>query len=302
MDQLQAAVAFTFVLCASPAETAGVPSETVTIPAYREIPHASSIATEATYLAAAADRRFRFERISYVSDGLTVYAYLYGPRSSGEKRPIIVFNRGSWTWPKGFAGELLPMAHRLAEAGYYVIAPMYRGSGGAAGRDEMGGADLDDLMNLEPVLARIPGADPSRVFLYGESRGGMMVYQALREGFPARAAAVVGAFTNLEGMLNSPRGAQAASQIWPDLGSNRASIVTCRSAVEWPTRISAPVLIIHGAADHDVPPSQSLEMAAKLVEAKKPVQLMLIDGEDHVISGNTIARDRWVIEWFRRHR
>jgi poly(3-hydroxybutyrate) depolymerase len=42
------------------------------------------------------------------------------------------------------------------------------------------------------VLAEVgrSGADPARVFLAGESRGGAMVYMALRDGFPARAAAV----------------------------------------------------------------------------------------------------------------
>ena len=72
---------------------------------------------------------------------------------------------------------------------------MYRGSEGAPGRDEMGGADLADLMNIRAVIASLPYADATNTFLYGESRGGMMVLQALRDGFEARAAATVGAFT-----------------------------------------------------------------------------------------------------------
>ena len=241
------------------------------------------------------------ERLRYQSDGLTVFAYVYGPRALPGKLPIIVFNRGSWTWPNGFAGELLAMAHRLAERGYLVVAPMYRGSGGAAGRDEMGGSDLDDLLNLGPVLARLPSGDPSRVYLYGESRGGMMVYQALREGFHARAAAVVGAFTDLNRMLASPGGAQAGGQIWPDLTSNRAAIVARRSAIEWPDKIMAPILIIHGAADREVSPTQSLDMTARLLAAKKPVQLVILDGEDHVISGDPAGRDNLVLDWFQHH-
>ena len=43
-----------------------------------------------------------------------------------------------------------------------------------------------------------------KIYLYGKSRGGMMTYQALRDGFPARAAATVGAFTDLEAMLRKP--------------------------------------------------------------------------------------------------
>ena len=83
--------------------------------------------------------------------------------------------------------------HRLTDAGFAVVAQMYRDSEGAPGRDELGGADLADLMNIQPVIAALPYADAGQMFLYGESKGGMMAPQALRDGFPARAAAVVGA-------------------------------------------------------------------------------------------------------------
>ena len=295
-----AVAAFGVLLVASPARAA-LRIEPVPLPAYADIPHAAEYAFASDYAIAASDRRFALRRFAYPSDGLTVYAYLYGPRSTGRKLPVIIFSRGSWTWPNGFAGELLTMAHRLAADGYIVVAPLYRGSGGSAGVDEMGGADVDDLMNLRPVIAEIPGADPDRVYLYGESRGGMMVYQALRDGFPARAAAVVGAITDLHGMLANPKWAVAGAQIWPDLATHRTEIIARRSAVQWPRKIGAPLLIIHGARDTQVPPAQSLEMAGKLVQLGKPVQLILVDKEGHTINGRAADRDAWVVDWFRRH-
>jgi dipeptidyl aminopeptidase/acylaminoacyl peptidase len=278
----------------SPAE------QLLTFPPQESVPGLAPYGSREAYAAAAADRRFVMEQIRYPSDGLTVLAYVYRSATPAGRLPVIVFNRGSWTW-ESFHPQLLVMAHRLAEAGYVVVAPMYRGSGGTPGRDEMGGAELDDLLNLRPVLATLPGVDPARVYLYGESRGGMMVYQALRSGFPARAAAVFGAFTDLEGMLAAPKGMEMARKIWPqELEKDRAGLVERRSALRWPERISAPVLIMHGGADRSCPPEQSLKMAEALQAAGKPYELKVFFGEGHVLSGRAEERDQDAVRWFHR--
>jgi dipeptidyl aminopeptidase/acylaminoacyl peptidase len=259
-------------------------------------------ASREDYAAARADTRFVMEQFTYQSDGLTVGAYLYRPRQrAAGPSPVIVFNRGSFTRPNGFAGEMLVMAHRYAEAGFIVVAPHYRGSNGWEGRDELGGADLHDLMNIAPVLARIEGADVSRVFLAGESRGGAMVYMALRDGFAARAAAVWGAFTDLEQSLapDSPQ-AQYAPMIWPDLATNREEIVQTRSALRWADRINTPVLIMHGGADEDISVDQSRRMDAELTRLGKTHAFRVFDGEQHVIGRRGAERDAEAVAWFRR--
>ena len=81
----------------------------------------------------------------------------------------------------------------LQIAGFSVLAPMYRGSEGAEGQDEMGGADLQcTLMRVVALADELPSVDAQDLYLLGESRGGMMVLQAIRDGFPARAAAIYG--------------------------------------------------------------------------------------------------------------
>jgi dipeptidyl aminopeptidase/acylaminoacyl peptidase len=42
-------------------------------------------------------------------------------------------------------------------------------------------------MALMPLARRLPYADADNVFLYGLSRGGMMSFLALKQGFPAKA-------------------------------------------------------------------------------------------------------------------
>jgi dienelactone hydrolase len=69
------------------------------------------------------------EQIRYPSDGLTVLAYVYRAVASSGRLPVVVFNRGSWTWDS-FHAQLLVMAHRLAEAGYVVVRPCGRAGPG----------------------------------------------------------------------------------------------------------------------------------------------------------------------------
>jgi dipeptidyl aminopeptidase/acylaminoacyl peptidase len=274
----------------------------VKVPSFESERGHSWSSTREEYDAALADADYVFEQFSYPSDGLTVGAYLYRPRQRSEAPlPVIVYNRGSFTRPDGFAGEMLVMANRYARAGFIVVAPHYRGSNGWKGRDELGGADLDDLMNIVPQLARIDGADPARVYLAGESRGGMMVYQALRDRFPARAAAVWGAFTDLPALLvpSSPQ-AKYAPKIWPDLERNRDAIVERRSALRWADRIRTPVLIMHGTADEDIPVDQSQRLAAELERLGRSHRLLLFEGQQHRIGGRGSERDAAAIEWFRR--
>ncbi len=272
----------------------------VMFPAYETVPKLDNYASVDTYRAAVADTRFVMEQLTYDSDGLKVHAYLYRPATPSGRSPVVVFNRGSHTWP-AFSAELVAMANRLASAGYVVVAPMYRGSGGAPGRDELGGADLGDLFALLPVIRALPYANPDELYLYGESRGGMMVYQALRDGFPAKAAAVVGAFSDLDRMLADSRWQQAGASIWPDLPTNREAIVARRSAVRWPEKLTVPILMLHGAKDRAVDPGHSFALAQKLAALGADYELHVVAGGDHTLSRRASDRDRWVVDWFRAH-
>ncbi|HEU4883938.1 MAG TPA: prolyl oligopeptidase family serine peptidase [Longimicrobium sp.] len=260
-----------------------------------------SAGDSANYERARVDRAFTFRKVRYWSDGLRVVGYLYLPVSSPAARPVIVYNRGSW-----IAGDqapaLLATFHRLASAGFMVVAPQYRGSDGGEGRDELGGADVADVLNAVALARRLPGADTGNVFMYGESRGGMMTYQAIRDGAPIRAAATVGGLADIEAARASdPYSRQATLQIWPDFEARQEEIVFRRSVLRWPERITVPLLILQGTDDRQVLPEQSLRLASHLARLGRRFELHVIAGGEHMLSRHAAQRDAEIAAWFRLH-
>ena len=256
--------------------------------------------TRDEYEHALTDERFQFQKLLYASDGLSVVAYVLGPVGATTPLPTIVFNRGSGAH-KDIAPVLMPYMHRLAQEGYLVIAPMYRQTDGGEGIDANGGDDLNDLLNILPVIRALPYADENNIFMTGESRGATMVYQAIRENFPMRAAAVWGGFTDLQVLLEQqPMMVEYAKQNWPGFGDDLQASVERRSAIYWPESFGIPVLLMHGESDGSIAVSQTLDLAGKLQQAGKLYGLIVFADDNHILHRSQLERDRASLNWFRK--
>ena len=253
------------------------------------------------YERAITDERFEFEKLIYKSDGLNVLAYVYKPRNVEAALPVIIFNRGSGVH-KDIAPVLVPYFHRLAMEGFVVIAPMYRQTDGGEGSDANGGDDIHDLLNILPLIRSLPYADADNIFMTGESRGAMMVYQAIREDFPMRAAAVWGGFTDLEALIEAqPALVDYAVQNWPGFDTNNMQEnIERRSAIYWAEAFDVPVLFMHGESDGAVPVEHTYKMVQKLQNLGLLYGLIVFADDNHILSRNEVERDRASMQWFRK--
>jgi dipeptidyl aminopeptidase/acylaminoacyl peptidase len=228
-----------------------------------------------------------FFRIKYLSDGLKVTGYLAMPKKTG-KYPCVIFNRGG---NREFGalnpGSVVRILGEVASWGYVVVASQYRGNAGGEGREEFGGSDVNDVLNLVPLLSHLEEADTSRVGMYGWSRGGMMTYLALTRTTRIRAA-VVGSGMADALMITSKRPEMDTvfAELAPGYWKNRDSVLKARSAVYWPEKIcmTTPVLILTGSADRRVSPDEQMEMVRKLYEIKHPVRFELFEGGQHSLA------------------
>jgi dipeptidyl aminopeptidase/acylaminoacyl peptidase len=248
-----------------------------------------------------ASRQGRCERIMYSSSGLRVAGYVLRPPSPGPHPVILWLRGGSREFGKIEQVTLLNL-NWLANAGFIVIAPQYRGADGGEGADEFGGADVDDVMSLVPLARSLPGADLHRMYLLGGSRGAIQGTLAMRRGLPVRAAAFRGAVFDLRAMLAfRPYFREGWREMMPGFKDDPGAAMDRRSAILWPGELKAPVLMVHGRQDWRSQVEGVQAMDAGLARAGVPHKLVIYERDEHQLA---LHRTEWlneVVAWFRQY-
>ncbi len=253
----------------------------------------------------AAIEKVEVRAVTYSSDGLRVTGWLVRPKGD-ETLPCVIYNRGgNREFGALTARAAAVQLGRIASWGYVVVASQYRGNAGGEGREEFGGADVNDVLNLVPLLRSLPRADASRIGMFGWSRGGMMTYLALART-DAIAAAVIGAgmadaFDNVKRRPEMERGVFA--ELVPGFAADREAALAARSAVRWAEKLAprTPLLLLHGTADWRVRPGEAMAMAERLLELKRPFRFVLFEGGDHGLSEHRAEADRLARDWLDRY-
>jgi dipeptidyl aminopeptidase/acylaminoacyl peptidase len=242
--------------------------------------------------------------ITYASGPLKVKGYLAVPKQ-GERMPAVVFNRGGNREFGAITDEQAVLRlGGIARWGYVVAASQYRGVQGGEGKEEFGGAEVDDVLNLIPLLESIPKVDATRIGMFGWSRGGMMTYLALARTDRIAAAIVGSGVTDVPDMLaRRPEMEDVLQALVPGYPGNKEEALTARSAVRWPERLAkkTPILILAGTADWRVNPKQALDMAAALLAAKHPFRLVMFEGGEHSLTEHRAEVDRLARDWLDRY-
>jgi dipeptidyl aminopeptidase/acylaminoacyl peptidase len=190
------------------------------------------------------------------------------------------------------------MAQALAQQGYLVIMPQFRGSSGfgwehrSAGIGEWGGKMQDDISDAVAQFAGRGMIDPARVCIVGASYGG---YAALAGGAFTpdlyRCVVSINGIGDLAGFREWVRRAQGSSSqalaYWEmQIGGDRYTkeVALARSPEAASGQFKAPVLLIHSRRDEIVPVEQSKSMHSALKKQGKAVEYVELDGDDHYLS------------------
>lgn len=266
--------------------------------------------TEASYNASVGNLRglsgMSVSAITYDSDGLAVTGVEVLPDlAPGERVPLMLYNRGG----SGNYGMLSPgqitalMAPFVKAMRVGLLATNYRGNGGSEGREEFGGADVGDVLNLLALGQSQRWWDGKNSFMLGWSRGGMMTCRAMAEGAQLTAAAIgAGLFDAAANLAARPQMERVFTRFVQSFGESRDEVLRARSAVCWPEKITAPLLLMHGDADAVVDVSGARELHAKLDALGRPVKYVEYAGGDHALRKHWKPWVDETVAWFAAHR
>lgn len=191
------------------------------------------------------------------ADGLTIAAAWHPPAPG--KAVALFFHGNGDDW----AGGARAMA-ALEQAGFGVLLPEYRGYGANPGQPDEVGFYADGRAALAWLEAR--GIAPGKVVLVGNSIGGGTATQLASEVRPA-ALVLISAFSSLPDVVAERFPWLPGRWLVKDRFDNAAKI----------GQVAAPVLLLHGTADHQIPHSHS----QRLAKAAPRATLVLVSGTAH---------------------
>jgi dipeptidyl aminopeptidase/acylaminoacyl peptidase len=224
-------------------------------------------------------------------DGTQIRAYLTLPRGREAKGlPLIILPHGG---PYGVRDKLdySDEVQFLANRGYAVLQPNYRGSAGYGtkfaelGEGQIGRTMQDDLDDGMDWLVSQGTVDRARVCVAGASYGGYAaLWAVIRNPERYRCGASFAGVTDWKRQLSYQSGSLSRKEKreWRATvtGSDKFNLDEVSPAKQV-ARLTRPVLLAHGDKDTRVPFSQFNAMRDAAQRAGKPIDTLVFEGEGH---------------------
>jgi dipeptidyl aminopeptidase/acylaminoacyl peptidase len=224
-------------------------------------------------------------------DGRQIPTFVFQPRGDGPAGPraaVFLVHGGP---ESQLRPTFNPTIQYLVQRGFVVVAPNVRGSSGY-GKAYL---HLDDVeLRMDAVVDLAAGArwaaqaglaDPARIAVMGQSYGGFMVLAAVTE-YPDLWAAGIDIYgianfvTFMENTGPWRRKHRAAE--YGSLEQHRG-VLERISPIHKADRITAPMMMIHGANDPRVPIGETEQIVENLRERRRPVEYVRFEDEGHGI-------------------
>lgn len=239
-----------------------------------------------------ADWMPRAQPITFDGPHGPVHAFDYPPTHpdtkapSGEQAPYVVYVHSGPT--AHVSGAASPAIAFLTSRGIGVLDVNYGGSTGygRAYRERLNGqwgvVDVDDVLVAAAGLANAGVADSARLAIRGGSAGGWTVLSALARGGVFTAGISRYGVSDLRSLVaDSPDFEKHYIDTLVGPLPEAEALYIERSPLTNAAHINVPVLLLQGADDQVVPPSQSEVIRDALASQGVPHEYRLFEGEGH---------------------
>jgi dipeptidyl aminopeptidase/acylaminoacyl peptidase len=233
------------------------------------------------------------EPVRVPGHGVTLGGYLFKPQAGQPPYPALILLHGFASHAHAMAG----MARAASANGYVALALSLRGWLGSEGESDQGLRQPLDILAAIDWLAKRPLVDAKRVALVGASMGGQVALLTAAHKPPIKAVAAYYAPADLSAWYKAN---PFVRDYLDDLCGTEGLPV--RSPILRVAQIDAPVLLIHGDKDENVPVEQTLAMTQALEGHGKDVETFIVPGGTHFFTEpqNADARRR-LFDFLRRH-
>lgn len=250
------------------------------------------------------------ERIRYESvDGWQIDGLFTSPLKTqgGELPPLYVEVHGG---PSGARCDgFYAYTHLWSQQGFATFRPNMRGSWGQgmafadAVLGDMGGKDLQDILNGVEYLVQQGKVDGKRVCIGGWSNGGYLSACAVTQSNRFRAAMVGAGITDWHNMHAQSNIPDADVILLATTPLEQPEVYRQRSPITYAQRVTTPTLILHGEDDPCVPVAQAYAFYRALRERNVPTECVVYPREGHGVRERDHTRDSTErqLRWFKQY-
>jgi dipeptidyl-peptidase-4 len=266
-------------------------TEIVTLPEHRSIRVLVDNASLATKAAPIIDPPVEFLKVT-VDDGVVLDGYMLKPKAfdAGRKYPVVVFVYGEpagVTVNDAWGGPNMFFLRAIASQGYVVLSFDNRGTPalkGAAWRKVVYGAvgelsSKEQAAAVRALTAQRSYLDPERVGIWGWSGGGSNTLNAMFRYPDVYKVGVSVAPVPDQRLYDT-----IYQERYMGLPAGNEKGYRAGSPIHFADGLRGKLLVIHGSGDDNVHYQGTERLANRLIELKKPFDMMVYPGRSHSIS------------------
>lgn len=247
--------------------------------------------------------------MKYNSDGLKIFGFIFKHKNAKINTPVVIHCRGGNNHPKFSVGQLSirtfyyhPLFELVKKNKIIIIASAYRGYRLSQGIDEFGGKDVNDIINLYPIIKKYKYTDENKIAIFGVSRGVMMSLLVHKKVDWVKCLILVAGIADMLAEIKKNIRPFYFKKLIKFFNLTEEDLQK-RSAINWISELSnkAPILILHGSNDDRHSVDNAYIFKDQFKKHKIPHKIVIYENGDHRLLNYYNEVNKESIVWIEKY-